>query len=114
MTLIKFRLGAQPTNPGQTSEIPPTREPDSTIEPCNGHRCGNGECIAYSWVCDQQTDCEDNSDEQDCSSTWQTIGPESTTGLCNGHQCGSGECIHYSWVCDEQQDCEDNSDEKDC
>ena len=65
-------------------------------------------------MCDQQKDCEDNSDEQDCSSSGQTIGPESTIDPCNGHQCGSGECIHNSWVCDEQQDCEDNSDEKDC
>ena len=112
--MITFHLGTQSANPGQTSEIPQTREPESTIGPCNEHQCGSGECIAYSWVCDQQKDCEDNSDEQDCSSIGQTIGTESTTGPCNGHQCGSGECIHYSWVCDEQQDCEDDSDEQGC
>jgi len=28
---------------------------------------GNSYCIPITWICDGESDCEDNSDEQDCS-----------------------------------------------
>ena len=31
---------------------------------CKSH---NGECIPLSWVCDDHEDCDDKSDEKDCS-----------------------------------------------
>lgn len=36
---------------------------------CRGEhkfKCNNGHCIAASYVCDQEDDCEDNSDELNC------------------------------------------------
>ena len=36
-------------------------------EQCDGFLCGNGQCIDSSWRCDNDNDCDDNSDERNCS-----------------------------------------------
>ena len=53
---------------------------------CKGFTCDNGICISDDYECDGTDDCDDNSDEEDCSSSQH-----------------SGK-----------DDCDDNSDEEDC
>lgn len=40
------------------------------LRPCTEteFQCSPGECIAESWLCDHQEDCENGADEKDCHS----------------------------------------------
>ncbi|KAG8223526.1 hypothetical protein J437_LFUL002576 [Ladona fulva] len=83
-------------------------------------QCSNGRCIPKKWVCDRVDDCDDNSDENHCSSqtsdaTYRTFGLGTTSepeaGPCEQFLCTSGECLPYDSVCDGKNDCSDESDE---
>lgn len=65
-------------------------------------RCQDGRCISQKFVCDQDRDCLDGSDEAHCLAT--TCGPAH-------FRCNSSTCIPSLWACDEDPDCEDGSDE---
>ena len=69
-------------------------------------KCGNGLCIAESWLCDRVSDCGDNTDENN----------EQCQDKCkdNQFQCANGKCIPGYWKCDYDDDCGDESDEQDC
>ncbi|KAB7505772.1 Very low-density lipoprotein receptor [Armadillidium nasatum] len=57
--------------------------------------------ITLEWVCDDDADCGDMSDEKDCRETC----------LADQSQCDSGDCVPVSWLCDGHPDCRDESDE---
>lgn len=93
------RLGKQATGVGAASGL-------SSRECCNAQfHCGSGHCIPDMWVCDEQADCWDGSDERNC-------GPV----MCSRSQftCTSGNCIVAAWQCDGDNDCGDWSDENNC
>ncbi|XP_072010680.1 SCO-spondin-like isoform X3 [Engystomops pustulosus] len=65
-------------------------------------QCGSGECRPRGWLCDNEVDCMDASDENDCNRTCDL----------EHFKCMlSGECITYSQLCDGAPHCRDQSDE---
>jgi len=64
--------------------------------------CTNGQCVSTSFVCDNDNDCSDGSDEATC--------PKPT---CNtrSFQCNNSVCVPALWQCDGDKDCLDGSDE---
>ncbi|XP_062576146.1 low-density lipoprotein receptor-related protein 4-like isoform X3 [Saccostrea cucullata] len=67
--------------------------------------CSKGSCIDREWVCDGDVDCEDKSDETNC-----------TLPVCSSGQftCDTGACVNETKKCDGNYDCPDNSDERNC
>ncbi|KAF4113838.1 low-density lipoprotein receptor-related protein 1 [Onychostoma macrolepis] len=68
--------------------------------------CRDGtDCVLYNHVCDGEHDCNDGSDEDECS-------VECESGQ---FQCAHGKkCIERRQVCDGVAQCQDRSDEIDC
>ncbi|XP_073488988.1 LOW QUALITY PROTEIN: SCO-spondin-like [Aquarana catesbeiana] len=65
-------------------------------------RCGSGECRPRGWLCDNEVDCMDGSDEDDCNRSCDL----------DHFKCSlSGECVGYSQLCDGVPHCRDQSDE---
>ena len=67
-------------------------------------RCSNGHCIPNHWKCNLVNDCQNGSDETDCS-------PYIKTG---NFRCRNQKCIPQSFACDTFNDCGDSSDETSC
>lgn len=67
--------------------------------------CKNGNCIPGRWQCDYDDDCEDKSDEMNCS-------PRNCSE--SEFRCDDGRCIRGIHRCDGEYNCEDNSDEANC
>lgn len=82
---------------------------DEIMEVCSSSPCNDSEfrckvtneCIPRSWVCDQQSDCADRSDEEDCIE-------------CIEFKCNNSVCLAQEKVCDGINDCGDFSDEQHC
>ncbi|XP_077982509.1 degenerin mec-10-like [Glandiceps talaboti] len=96
--------------------------------PCYGHQCDNGSlCLSNYKVCDIQPDCEDMTDEYNCTfetttmydvNTDDTITTDASSSSTSGavcaqdhFQCNNSDCIHIYDICDTQVDCPDGSDE---
>jgi len=81
------------------------------------------DCIPGSYVCDNEIDCEDGSDEADCGDDWEATPFDEWYYAdldCTAedvYTCSSelgDACIPEDYVCDHWLDCEDGSDEADC
>jgi integrin beta 2 len=80
-----------------------------------------GDCIPLQWVCDKTQDCDDDSDEANCSMSFLIIVLpidflivmyiECAT---DDFICGNGQCIQPSYRCDGLPQCRDGSDELNC
>ncbi|KYO43844.1 SCO-spondin [Alligator mississippiensis] len=72
--------------------------------PCSRYefQCRSGECQPRGWMCDNEADCLDGSDELDCNRT---------CGLDQFPCMLSAECIPYGQLCDGLPQCRDQSDE---
>lgn len=66
-------------------------------------RCDSSRCIPLSWRCDGFVDCNDFTDEKNCSN-------------CSSTQfyCGNNVCIDKDNICDGIIDCPDGRDERQC
>ncbi|GFU33017.1 low-density lipoprotein receptor 1 [Trichonephila clavipes] len=71
-------------------------------------KCENSKCVPVRWLCDNEDDCGDKSDEHPRQCQNKTCAPDQ-------FNCGStsGLCIPITWRCDGQEDCADGLDEKD-
>ncbi|XP_071959065.1 sortilin-related receptor-like [Antedon mediterranea] len=79
----------------------------------NQFTCLSGGCIQYDWKCDGIYDCDDYSDEYDCSTSFPWTSPSYS---CDSQEftCNGGRCIPLTWQCDGDNDCGDMSDERHC
>ncbi|KAH0627733.1 hypothetical protein JD844_003874 [Phrynosoma platyrhinos] len=87
--------------------FPATQQPPANrtfVPPCGRYEfhCQSGECQPRGWMCDNEADCLDGSDELQCNRTCGLDQFPCTLG---------GECIHYSGLCDGLPHCQDQSDE---
>ncbi|GAB5568912.1 otogelin-like protein [Prionailurus iriomotensis] len=60
----------------------------------------SGHCVPHGWLCDNQDDCGDGSDEEGCGEGQMS--------------CSSGRCLPLALLCDGRDDCGDGTDEQGC
>ncbi len=106
------------------------------FDECTSFDCNDGVTIDRLWYCDARMDCEDGSDEANCSAQFIFVcgngGRISTEFLCDGRDhcgdnsdetidctvykfsCGDGTVLEEYQFCNGEPDCPNGSDEKDC
>lgn len=76
------------------------------FHPLDEFKCAHGNrCIPPEKMCDGQYDCQDRSDEMDCSTL---------TEGCHQRCDNNTRCIPETFLCDGERDCADGSDEEKC
>ncbi|XP_055711051.1 putative vitellogenin receptor isoform X2 [Phlebotomus papatasi] len=76
-------------------------------------RCGSGECVTSSRVCNGHIDCADESDEKKCQE--KDFRKKGVKCAFDEFRCADGsKCISQENRCDLNSDCPDRSDELDC
>ncbi len=74
--------------------------------------CGDGSERPVTWLCDQESDCDNGADEADgiCKAPC-----DDRVFQCNDAATTTGpQCVSEGWVCDGFNDCHDGSDEVEC
>ncbi|CAL8369925.1 unnamed protein product [Lota lota] len=94
---VRFRSDSSHVDSGFTAKY----EAFVPADPCPGSfQCDNNQCVSSSLHCDGWNDCEDHSDENNCTCQESQI------------HCGNGKCKASYWRCDGVDDCGDGSDEE--
>ena len=79
------------------------------ICPRGQFRCSNSlQCIKQEYVCDKKIDCNDSSDEANCTTKCE---PEKKYFKCKND---SSKCLSIDLKCNKKFDCQDQSDEEGC
>lgn len=75
----------------------------------NEFQCDKSRCVLKTWLCDSKKDCDDGSDEKNCS-------PSDLNAVCLSTEfaCDQSRCVAKRSQCDSIKDCMDGSDERDC
>lgn len=89
-------IGLQLASNERICEDPPSCKPDQFT-------CASGMCIPELWRCDGIPECEDHSDELNCSRCLPTQ-----------FHCDNGQCVMRKFRCDGKRNCQDESDERNC
>jgi len=84
-------------------------------------RCRDGACVSMSDRCNGDAQCGDESDEQECDTTYGTPAYLGVAESCPDdfntdvyHRCGNSLCIEKVGLCNGHDNCGDNSDEAQC